>query len=164
MQSTEREDFNRELATLCAAFGVPVADRAEAFWKGFSRLSLGEFSRIVARAVGEDGPGKMPTVAQLWGIRRQMRAGGGQQQRGSVADQRARLVEQVAAIRRLSDRQRATVWSWIVRWFPDPSTHDPTRQGCVFLGVVVPQDPVDPDRWPAQRVMLDDLGQLGEAA
>jgi hypothetical protein len=71
--SGEREEFDRLLGQLCAGFNVPVGDRAEAYWKGLARMSLVEFARCVEFALGEQGPEKIPTSPQVWGIRKQLR-------------------------------------------------------------------------------------------
>ena len=74
MLSTDREEFEAQLSMLCAGFNVPVGDRSEAYWKGLSKMSLIEFARCVEFALGEEGPGKIPTTKQVWDIRRKLKA------------------------------------------------------------------------------------------
>lgn len=73
MNSGDRQEFDTQIAILCAGFNVPPGDRQEAYWKGMMRMSLMEFTRCVEYALGEDGPEKIPTCSQLWGLRKRMR-------------------------------------------------------------------------------------------
>jgi hypothetical protein len=74
MQSTDREEFDKQLAQLCAGFDKPIGDRNEAYWKGLAKMSIIEFARCVEFALGEDGPEKLPTSGQVWKIRKQLKA------------------------------------------------------------------------------------------
>lgn len=73
MLSTDRDEFDVQLAILCAGYDRPVGDRGEAYWKGCAKMSLIEFARIVEYALGEQGPEKIPTVNHLWRMRSQLR-------------------------------------------------------------------------------------------
>lgn len=95
MNSGDRHEFDTQMSLLCAGFNVPIGDRSEAYWKGVIRMSLMEFTRCVEHALGEDGPEKIPTCSQLWGIRKQLRA----QARVVVVEQKAREVEYTNAQR-----------------------------------------------------------------
>lgn len=76
MLSTDREEFEVQMALLCAGFNVPLGDRVEAYWKGVAKMSLLEFARTVEYALGEEGPEKIPSTAQLWAIKKKMRSVG----------------------------------------------------------------------------------------
>ena len=163
MHGDERQEFDRQVSLLCAAFGVPVGDRAEAYWLAFKRLTLVEFSRMIEAAMGPDRDFKrIPTVPQLWAVRGDMRA---PQRRHLQHDPRARLVGGVLALE-LSDWQVGTQWSWIVRWFPGVNVEKKQveNHGVEYLGVIVPEDPSDPLRYPSHRVLLSDLADQAEAA
>lgn len=95
MNSGDRHEFDTQMSILCAGFNVPLGDRPEAYWKGIIRMSLMEFTRCVEYALGEDGPEKIPTCSQLWGIRKQLRA----QARVVIAEQRVPEVEYTHAQR-----------------------------------------------------------------
>lgn len=143
MQAEEREEFTRQVSILCAAFGVPIGDRDEALWRAFSRLSLVEFSRIVDAAVAPDCEyERFPTTKQLWVLRKQGRA-----RFASDLPKGAQVALVEYALRNLpiSDRQKSVAWNWIA------------RETGEILGVIVPQDPNDPVKHPAQRVMFADV-------
>lgn len=67
MQSTDRTEFEAQLAALCAGFNVPATkERQEAYWTGLSKMSLPQFVRTVEHALGEEGPEKFPTTGFMW--------------------------------------------------------------------------------------------------
>jgi hypothetical protein len=67
MLSTDREQFEAQLAALCAGYNVPsTKDRQEAYWTGLAKMSLLQFVRCVEYALGQDGPDKFPTTGMLW--------------------------------------------------------------------------------------------------
>lgn len=70
MQSSEREEFMRELGKLCAGFGVPLTKaREESYWTSFTRMALPQFRRCVEHALGPDYDGdEFPRVGQIWRI------------------------------------------------------------------------------------------------
>lgn len=74
MQPAERQEFDVLMAHLCAGFNVPVGDRGEAYWRGLEKMPLPTFARVVDRALGPDGPEKIPTSGQCWSISRLLRA------------------------------------------------------------------------------------------
>lgn len=75
MLRTDRDDFEAQLAQLCAGFNVPLTgERVAAYWLGMQRMDLPLFARVVEYALGEHGPEKIPTVPQLWNLKRQMRS------------------------------------------------------------------------------------------
>jgi hypothetical protein len=72
--STDREEFNAQMAILCAGHNVPPRDATlEAFWKSFAPLGLIEFARCVDFAVSLEGPDKMPSTHVLWDIRTKLK-------------------------------------------------------------------------------------------
>lgn len=143
MQATDREEFNRHMSILCAAFDVPVGDRPESYWRAFNRLSLVGFVRMVEAACGPDADFKrIPTVPQLWGLRKAARTAAAPAMPDGM---QAALVEYVMRNCRISDRQRAMPWNWIA------------RDSGELLGVIVPQCPVDPVKHPAHRVLFTEV-------
>lgn len=74
MNSADRTEFEALVATLCAGFNVPVADRPSAYWTGLANMTVTEFARCVEHALGEDGPAKIPTAHEFWAIRKSLRA------------------------------------------------------------------------------------------
>jgi len=147
VQREDRTEFDRQISVLCAGFNVPLGDRAEAYWRAFERLSLIEFARMVDAALADGEGERIPTVRQLWAIRSKLRtrtrahADAGQSQADLVA----------AAIERFkpTDAQLAAPWSWVTR--------NPAGQDCAILGVIIPQDPKDPAKHPAGRMMFSDI-------
>jgi len=72
MLSTDRPEFEAQLAALCAGFNVPATkERQEAYWTGLSKMSLPQFVRTVEYALGEDGPEKFPTTGFMWKLYKQ---------------------------------------------------------------------------------------------
>lgn len=77
MQSTDREEFEIQLARLCAGFNVPVTKhRVNAYWSGCAKMSLLQMSRAIDEALGEHGPDDLPTTKILWKILRGGRTSG----------------------------------------------------------------------------------------
>jgi hypothetical protein len=77
VQSTDREEFETQLARLCAGFNIPVTKhRRDAYWSGLAKMSLSQLSRVIDLALGEDGPEDLPTTRTIWKMHRQMRAPG----------------------------------------------------------------------------------------
>lgn len=120
-----------------------------------------EAVRLALRGVREKHVTYPPTLPEFEAL---LRRGAAASARAHSADLRAQLVEHINRTRRLSDRQRAQPWNWIVRWFDDPKPSDPARKGVEFLGVIVPQCPRDPEQYPAHRVMLAELETAQVAA
>lgn len=73
MNSSDKPQFDEQIALLCAGYNVPVSVRPEAYWKGLEKMSIVELARCVEFALGEDGPDKIPTTKDLWNIRKQLR-------------------------------------------------------------------------------------------
>lgn len=82
MLSTERPQFEEQLAVLCAGCNVPATpERNEAYWRGLLNMNLIAFGQVVdailggaANAeLGDKGRGKIPTVPQIWSIYHQLR-------------------------------------------------------------------------------------------
>ncbi len=76
MQSSDRPQFDEQILLLCAGFNVPPSVRPEAYWLGLAKMSLPEFARCVEFALSEDGPDKIPSVREIWGLRVKMRRQG----------------------------------------------------------------------------------------
>lgn len=75
MEAQDRPEFDRQIETLCAAFNVPVSVRPEAYWHGLQRMGMIEFARVIEWALAEDSPhpDKIPTVGQIWVMRKALR-------------------------------------------------------------------------------------------
>ena len=78
MLSTDRKDFEDQVAILCAGFPPTMAtqERMEAYWRGLQQMQLSSVIRVVDYALGESGPDKIPTPRQCWSIYRQLRTAG----------------------------------------------------------------------------------------
>jgi hypothetical protein len=72
--STDREQFDVQLALLCQGYGFWVGDRADAYWKGLEKMSVSAFARCVEFAISEGGPEKIPNTHGIWKIYRSLRA------------------------------------------------------------------------------------------
>lgn len=159
METLDRPEFERQVSLICAAYNVPMGDRGAAYWTAFNRLGIIEFARIVERVIGPDGPDKMPTVKQLWDIRRELKHPKPAPRSPNSKDVLTALVETALAKWPLTDAQRRLAWNWITRFYPAPGRDgkmDPTF-GAEILGVIIPQDPDDPEHYPAHRLMRSDV-------
>lgn len=75
MLSTERSDFEAQLAVLFGAYPTFLTPpRTEAYWRGLSKMPLSLFVRCVDYSLGESGTDKLPTVNALWQISKRLRA------------------------------------------------------------------------------------------
>lgn len=76
MLSTDRKEFEAQVATYCAGCNVPAtAERQEAFWIGLSKMTLIEFSRCVEFVLSEGGPEKPPlTPKAIWRLHREIQS------------------------------------------------------------------------------------------
>lgn len=143
MLQADRVEFERQVSLLCAAYNVPVAERAAAYWVGFGELSLVEFARLVEHVLKSGECERMPTVSVLHAIRRKLAQAGG---RFHVEHSRAFLLTEAAMGRfRLSEFQKFSpgrAWQFLYR--------DPSGPDCECVGLEIPADPADPSRYPAQ--------------
>jgi hypothetical protein len=149
VQHGDREEFDKQVALLCDAFDVPPGNRPDAYWAAFEKISLVEFARMVAAALADETNERVriPTVSQLWAIRRKLRS---RPVAGAVGGQtQADLVAQVVSRFRFSDAQLAMPWNWIAR--------NPAGDDCTLIGVIVPQDAADPVRFPARRLTFAEI-------
>lgn len=148
MNHNERPEFDRQMSVLCAAFDVPPGNRPDAYWTAFERLSLVEFARMVAAALADESSekGRIPTVSQLWKIRRGLRT---RTEHRPDGQSQADLVAEAVRRFRLTSWQLARPWSWIAR--------NPQSSDAEILGVIIPQDPADPVKYPSRRVMFSEL-------
>ena len=152
MLHNDRPEFDRQVSLICAAYNVPLGERAEAYWVGgFHKLRLDDWIRIVTFVIGPDGPEKMPTSAQLWGIRKKLAKLSGPVGRPGTPDLLTALVENALTRWHLSEIQVRQPWNWIGR--------DVNGPDCAILGVIIPQDPTDAVKYPAHRLMVEELEQ-----
>ena len=75
MLTTDRSDYDKLFDSWCVGLGaIPTEARREAYWKGLSKMSVIQFSRVVDHCLSEDGPEKMPTVPGVWKLWRSIAA------------------------------------------------------------------------------------------
>lgn len=76
MHSGERQEFEEQLAVLCAGYNLPINDhRKHAYFIGLAKMSLAQFVRCVEFAITEEGPEELPTPRGIWRIHRELRRG-----------------------------------------------------------------------------------------
>lgn len=70
MRGSDHEEFKTLLATLCAAFDVPLTKvREDAFWGALAKMGLQAFRSCVEYAIGPDYAAEgFPTTGQIWRI------------------------------------------------------------------------------------------------
>lgn len=74
MLTGDREEFDKQLAILCAGWDRPVTEsRATAYWSGLGKMNLVDFSRVVEHCLGERAPEKFPTVHACWELSRMLK-------------------------------------------------------------------------------------------
>lgn len=73
--STDREEFEKLMKTLCAAFNTPPTPvRIDSYWRAFHRQTLAEFAHLVDVALDEEAElTAMPTVPELRALRHRQR-------------------------------------------------------------------------------------------
>jgi hypothetical protein len=70
----QRSECDEQTTRLCAAYNVPAnAERLDAYWTAFGKLGAVEFARMIEHCLTDQGPEKMPSVRQVWDVRRQLR-------------------------------------------------------------------------------------------
>lgn len=74
MVSTDRDEFDKQLAVLFAAFPAAYFTdaRKEAYWRGLKSMSLPLFTRVVDRVLGQSGDEQPPSVSRVWEISRDL--------------------------------------------------------------------------------------------
>lgn len=76
MQTADREEFESQLARLCAGYEQQVTKhRRDAYWSGLGKMPLQWFSRCIDHALGEHGPDDLPGAKGIWKIFHQLRGG-----------------------------------------------------------------------------------------
>jgi hypothetical protein len=74
MNSTDRADFEAELAVLFGGFPTFLTPpRIEAYWRGLQKMQMSTFRRCIEHVLGEAGSDKLPTVNTLWQISKNLR-------------------------------------------------------------------------------------------
>ena len=77
MPSPDRDEFDKQLAILCAAFDVPCTEaRREAYWKSLERMPVAVFARTIEHMLREEDWVRIPKPAQIWHASRRLRASG----------------------------------------------------------------------------------------
>jgi hypothetical protein len=75
VQTTDRPEFETNLAQLCAGFNVPLtAERIEAYWSGLQKMQISTFARVVEHCLGQDGPERIPTAPACWTVSKKIRS------------------------------------------------------------------------------------------
>jgi hypothetical protein len=73
--STDRPEFEKQLAVLCASQDVPCTEpRIEAFWRALQSMSLLQFVRTVDHMLVKESWARMPKPVQVWDAFKRMRA------------------------------------------------------------------------------------------
>jgi hypothetical protein len=73
MQAGDRDEFEEQLAILCAGFNLPVtAHRKHAYFAGLAKMSLAQFARCVEYALTDDGPDELPTSKGIWRLHHEL--------------------------------------------------------------------------------------------
>lgn len=145
MLASDRPEFDRQIAVLCAGYNVPVGDRPEAYWAALNRFTLPQVARLVETVLADPGaPERIPTAKQLLAVHFAARRATRQTLSGSQASQ-SRMVEAMLQRHRLSDWQRRSVWNW-----HRTAEHE-------LLAVSVEADPSEPGTYPAHRLEAVDL-------
>lgn len=74
MEATDRIDFETQLTQLALAQRVPVSpELIEAYWRALQSLPMFAFTKIVDYCLSEKWTGKMPSVSQVWKLRKELR-------------------------------------------------------------------------------------------
>lgn len=145
-----------------ARLAEQYGDEPPADWCEAVNTSTDDAIKLALRGVREKHVAHPPTLPEFEAL---LRKGAAARNTSHSADFRAALVLHATSTRRLSDEQKALPWNWIVRWFDDPKPQDPARKGAEIIGVIIPQCPKDPGRYPAQRVLMAELtAKASEAA
>jgi hypothetical protein len=88
VQASEREEFEEQLAILCAGYNVPCTQhRKQAFFTGLGKMTLPQWVRCVDLAVSEEGPEELPTPKGIWRIHRGFRRGPAQSNVPQIEEQ-----------------------------------------------------------------------------
>lgn len=75
MNSTDRPEFDKQLAVLCASQDVPCTEeRKEAFWRALQSMSMVQFVRTIDFMLVKESWARMPKPAQVWESFKRMRA------------------------------------------------------------------------------------------
>jgi hypothetical protein len=73
--STERPEFEKHLAVLCAGLDTPCTeDRKQAYWIGLQRMPLSLFARTVNYMLEEEDWQRIPKPRQIWTSSGRLRA------------------------------------------------------------------------------------------
>lgn len=88
MQPSERDEFDDQLAILCAGFNLPATPhRKQAYFAGLAKMTLVQFVRCIEHAVSEEGPEEFPTPRGIWRIHREFRKGHAQSSVPQIVEQ-----------------------------------------------------------------------------
>lgn len=121
-------EFESQLATLCAGYNVPcTAERLEAYGKAFGNLHPAQWARLIEHCLSEAGPDRMPTVRDLWGMRRDLRAGP-----PTYVHEQRQLLEEFDAWAIEANRH---LFAYLLRhvYQPGGSQHPMARQPMIFV-------------------------------
>jgi hypothetical protein len=172
VHSTDRDEFDSQLAILCAGYDRPVGDRSEAYWKGCAKMSLIEFARIVDYALGEQGPEKIPTVNQLWRLRSQLRTPNTLAV-AQIDTSEATVQEQLCAYATLHSHDRSgpkgmtllefsRPWTYVYREWIDPAMAkketNPLGRCAECIGLVIELDNGKRIGWSLAAMLADQEG------
>lgn len=78
MDTSQQHEFDAQMSAMFGAWGRAYSPGLQTgYWKGLQRLSLADVARCVDRAIerfGSEPDMKLPTVGELWAIKRSLRA------------------------------------------------------------------------------------------
>jgi len=78
VDASQQPEFDEQLSAMFGAWGRAYSPGLQTgYWKGLSKLSLADVARCVDRAIerfGQEPDMKLPTVGELWAIKRSLRA------------------------------------------------------------------------------------------
>jgi hypothetical protein len=73
--STDRPEFEKQFAVLCASQDVPCTEaRIEAFWRSLQSMTVLQFVRTIDHMLTKESWARMPKPAQVWEAFKRMRA------------------------------------------------------------------------------------------
>jgi hypothetical protein len=75
MLSTDRTEFEKQFAVLCASQDVPCTEaRIEAFWRSLQSMTVLQFIRTIDHMLTKESWARMPKPTQVWDAFKRMRA------------------------------------------------------------------------------------------
>lgn len=74
MLNADRQEFDKQIAILCAAMDVPCTEeRKEGYWKSLHRMSLVVLARTIEHMLEKESWIKIPKPSQIWDASKRLR-------------------------------------------------------------------------------------------